>query len=388
MINPIEQYNGFNITIQTTEDCNMACSYCYEVNKKSKTLPYEYAEKFIDLILDDPDPAGLRNMKMDYLLNQGLIIDFIGGDSLMNPELCDKILTYFQFRAYELNHKWKDRWRCSISTNGTLLGKSNVQKFLNKYKENISLGISVDGCPEIHNRNRKMKDGSDSFPKIEENWDFYLNYMREHANTKSTLNKDSIPFIYESIKYLHEKLKLKHINMNFIFEPMDLSEADLKLLDEQLEKSIEYIYQHRDDIYVNMFDSNRAIGKAMTEETKYTTHCGAGAMPCLTVNGKIYPCFRFVPSTMHDDSLDFNVGDIWNGFNHKERFNIVKEQYRCNISEEKCLDCNIESSCAWCIGGAYSESGKFYRTTNICEITKLIDKHSKNYWEKIKGETK
>jgi uncharacterized protein len=382
MIRQIEQYNGFNITFQVTEDCSMSCLYCYEVNKKPTTLKFEYAQKFIDLILTEEDPADLKNVGMEYLLNQGLIIDFIGGDGLMVPELCDKILTYFQYRAYELNHKWKDKWRCSISTNGTLLHLPNVQKFLKKYKGNISLGISIDGCPELHDKNRKMKDGSGSFEQIKKNWDFYMSYMGEQASTKATLNKDSIPFIYESVKYLHEELKLKYINMNFIFEDMHLTEDDLKLLDEQMEKTTDYILKHKDDIHVNMFDQTRAIGKPMTEDTKQTSHCGAGAMPCLTVNGKIYPCFRFTPNTMHDDSLDFNVGNVWDGFNHKERFNIVKNQHRCDISEQKCLECNIESACAWCIGGAYSEAGKFYRTTNICEITKLIDKHSKNYWDR------
>ncbi len=375
MIKALDQYDGLDITMQVTEDCNLACKYCYEVNKKPTTLPFEYAQKFIDLILTEEDPADLKNVDMDYLLHQGLIIDFIGGDALMVPELCDKILTYFQYKAYELNHRWKDRWRCSISTNGTLLHKPEVQKFLEKYKGNISLGISIDGCPEIHDKNRVTKNGEGSFKYIKDNWDFYMDYMGEFANTKATLNKESIPYIYQSVKYLHEELKLRHINMNFIFEPMYLNIKDLALLDHQLEKTVEYIYNHRDDLYVNMFDQDRAIGKAMTEVSKKTTHCGAGAMPCLTVNGKIYPCFRFVPNTMHSESLDFNVGNIWEGFINKERFNIVKSQYRCDISETKCLECNVESACAWCIGGAYSETGKFYRTTNICEITKLNVEH-------------
>lgn len=385
MIKSIHPYNGLNVTLQVTEDCNLRCVYCYEVNKKPGTLKLEYAKKFIDIILEDPDPIGVIGTESEWILNQGLIVDFIGGDALMVPELCDKILQYLQFRMYELNHRWKNRWRCSISTNGTLFSNPGVKEFLNKYKDNISLGISVDGCPEIHDRNRIHRDGTGSMVDILKDWEFYLQYMGEYASTKSTLNRDSIPFIYESIKYLHETLGLKHINMNFIFEDMGLVDNDYIEIDKQLELSIQYILEHSNDLYVNMFSEGFGPGEPMDDNTRNKGWCGAGAMPCLSLNGKIYPCFRFVPNTMHSPSLDFHVGDIWNGFNRKDRFQVVRDQTRDKISPDKCKECSIESSCAWCIGGAYSESGVFYRTTSLCRIKELIDKYSKIYWKEYYG---
>jgi uncharacterized protein len=109
--------------------------------------------------------------------------------------------------------------------------------------------------------------------------------------------------------------------------------------------------------------------------------CGSGAMPCLSINGKIYPCFRFTPNTMHNRELDFNVGDIWQGLIHKDRFQIVRAQTRKKISSPTCKDCAVESSCAWCIGSAFAEKGELYRQTNICEIHKLQSKWARKYWE-------
>lgn len=383
MIKGIKDYEGFNITFQVTEDCNLACKYCYEVDKKPANLPISYAYKFIDLILTEEDPIGVIGTDKEYILRQGLVIDFIGGDALMLPNLCREILVYFQYKAYELDHRWKDRWRCSISTNGTLFDREEVQKFLNDYKDNISLGISIDGCPEIHDKNRVMKNGSGSMKHILKNIDFYKNYAGTYANTKATLNKDSIPYLYKSIKFLHEDIGFKYINMNFIFENMDLNEENYKEIECQFEKIIQYIYEHKDDIHINMFNESFGIGEPYGSVDIHSGWCGAGAMPCLSVNGKIYPCFRFAPNTMHNrDKLDFYVGDVWNGFTRKDRFVCVQNQTREKISPEKCKMCSIESTCAWCIGGAFSEKGKFYRTTNLCRIKKLIDKYSRLYWNK------
>lgn len=386
MIKQIESYVGLDVTMQVTEDCNLRCKYCYEVNKRPGNLPFEYAQRFIDLLLEDADPINIMDSPLDWILKSGLILDFIGGDALMVPELCDKILSYFQYRAYELKHRWKNRWKCSISTNGTLLGSPNVRKFLNKYKGNISLGISVDGCPEIHDKNRITRDGSGSMSAILKNWDFYMNYMGvERASTKSTLNKESIPYISDSIKYLHGILGLKHINMNFIFEDMGLCENDYKEIEEQFAKSIDYIYEHRNDLHVNMFSENFGIGEPYSKNRENLGWCGSGSMPCLAVNGKIYPCFRFVPNTLFDDSRDMSVGDVWNGFNRKSSFEKVRSFTRKNLSEDRCKSCGIESTCSWCIGGTYAETGKFYRNTNLCRIRYLIDKYSKKYWNRYYG---
>lgn len=385
LINGQKQYQGFNITFQVTEDCNMACRYCYEVAKRPGILSLDYAKRFIDIILTDPDPIGCHGTDQEWILAQGLVLDFIGGDALMVPDLCDDILTYFQYKAYKLNHRWKNRWRVSISTNGTLLGKKEVQKFLMKYKDNISLGISVDGCPELHDKNRIMKDGSGSMAKIMENWDWYMSYASTSANTKSTLNKESIPYIYESIKFLHETLGLRYINMNFIFEDMHLEEEDYIEIDNQLSKVVDYIYEHKDDMHLNMLSEEFGIGDFANEEQRDKGWCGAGAMPCLSINGNIYPCFRFSPNTMHRPEFDFSVGDVWTGFSRKENFIKVREQTRNKISSNECKNCAVDSTCAWCIGGAFSETGTFYRQTNLCRVKKIIDKHARRYWNKFCG---
>ncbi len=384
MIKPIENYNGLSITFHVTTDCNLRCKYCYEIDKEPGVLQLNYAKKFIDIILNDPNPIGIKDEKKMWILNNGLILDFIGGDALMVPELCDDILTYYIYKSMMMKHKWAGRWRASISSNGTFFNDKKVRKFLLKYNKNISLGVSVDGCPEIHNSNR-----SNSMDEILKGWNWYQQYCSlgdTHPVTKSTCNKESIPYLYESVKFLHEILQLSYINMNFIFEEMNLTEIDYQILNDQLGKITEYILNHHNDLYFSMLDKGFTIGKKM--DNPEGSWCGSGSMPCLALDGKIYPCFRFLPTTMGDEKYDFNVGDIWNGINKEKFIEIQENNKRKVVSKPECLNCNIETTCSWCIGGAYSQNGKFWRGTSNCRINQIRDKWARIYWNeynKFKG---
>jgi hypothetical protein len=64
------------VTFQVTDDCNLACKYCYQTHKGKKKMSFETAKKMVDLLLSGNKGVG------DYINPQkspGLIIDFIGG---------------------------------------------------------------------------------------------------------------------------------------------------------------------------------------------------------------------------------------------------------------------------------------------------------------------
>lgn len=361
------------------------CKYCYEVNKKRNDLSLDKAKKFIEMIIDEDNLLNLKtssNCVDRHILDSGLILDFIGGDSFMRPSLIDEIIKYFQFYATLKGHRWANRWRASISTNGTLF-TDEVKTLMNKYKKNISVGISIDGCPEIHDKNRVFVDGRPSMPSILKDWDWYYEWSGGDPQTKATLNRDSIPYIYESIKWMHEELKFKHINMNFIFEEMNLQDSDYEELDRQLEKSVKYILNHCDDIYVSMFSKEIGCSNCFNKDHKSdwnTGWCGGGVMPCLTPSGKIYPCFRFTKITMESGIPELIIGDVENGFYNLDNVDLIRSQTRDKISPPECRACEFESNCSWCIGGVYSLSGKFYRPTTLCKVKKYIAKWSDWYW--------
>ena len=46
------------ITFKVSEDCNLKCTYCYQINKSKSVMDFDTAKKFIDDILSD---------KFDYI---------------------------------------------------------------------------------------------------------------------------------------------------------------------------------------------------------------------------------------------------------------------------------------------------------------------------------
>lgn len=393
MIEEPGSFEGLNVTFNTTEDCNLACKYCYEINKRKKELSLDKAYKFIDLILSDEDYLLNRQEEKPLLsIENGVVLDFIGGDSLMNVDVVEKILEYWIYKVNlcetDRAKKYSKHWRCSISSNGTLFSDPKVRKFLEKYKEVFSIGVSIDGCKEIHDKNRifaeRGPNGEEigSMDTILENWDWYKKTFPDSAySTKATCSKDSIPYLFESLKFMFEKLGIIYINQNFIMEDMHLEQSDYELLDEQFEKCVKYVLEHRHELYWGMLDKNFFANHK--EHDPKESKCGSGNMPCLGINGKIYPCFRWAPHTQTGETRDrMVVGDIEHGFNHPENFKKVRDGgcYETCSREEKCKTCKFSSACSYCIGGCYAEFGDFIRTTHICEVTKITCKWSKVYW--------
>jgi len=159
MLIPFREPGLFNVTLNTTEDCNLRCTYCYEVHKRRRTLSMGDAKAFIDHILNDPDPAGLLDdpdpvFRKAY--QKGLVVDFIGGDSFMDVPFLDEICSYTLAKVMTTDtpnaKNWRGKLHFSISTNGTLFSEQ-ARRFCEKYKDLLLVGISLDGCPAIHDAN-------------------------------------------------------------------------------------------------------------------------------------------------------------------------------------------------------------------------------------------
>ena len=406
MINNIPHHEGLSVTINTTEDCNMRCKYCYEINKCTRSIDFEKCKKFIDLLLSDEDYLYFYKDKddedsdegRDLIWKKGLIIDFIGGDALMNVDICDKTLTYLVYKLNTTNTEkakaWRSKWRCSISSNGTLLGEPKVRKFLEKWEKNISLAVSIDGCPTIHDKNRIMayrgpnSEEVGSMDIILKNWDWYKKHFPINAlDTKATCSKDSIPYLYESLVFMHETLGIKYIGQNFIMEDTGCTEEDYKILREQMQKCIDYVYDHRDEMFWSMIDKHWLCENYKSNKTSKTYWkkgaCGSGVMPALSIDGDIYPCFRWLPHTQKRAKV-MCVGNVDEGFTHSENFRCVRiGASRANCSKPECKDCEFEEACAYCIGGCYAEYDDFIRTTHICEITKIQVEYARKYWARL-----
>lgn len=150
--------DGRQISFIVTQNCNLRCKYCYMVDKNDgHKMTFQVAKDAIDFFLDHQE---LFNS--DYI-----ILDFIGGEPLMEIDLIDEITDYFKIETYRRNSNWFGKYRISISTNGLLYSDTKVQRYIMKNKENLSIGISIDGTREKHDLQRVYPDGTGSYDDVE-----------------------------------------------------------------------------------------------------------------------------------------------------------------------------------------------------------------------------
>ena len=129
------------VTFMLTEDCQLRCRYCYFAAKNAKgRMEFDVARRTIDRLLEDPDVFD----------EPSVILDFIGGEPLLEIELLDRVCDYFKRRAFETDHRWFDSYRISVSTNGLLYGDHAVQRI-----ERHSQEYQADGRDEQQRGGRR-----------------------------------------------------------------------------------------------------------------------------------------------------------------------------------------------------------------------------------------
>ena len=126
MANPLNLWkNGEakNITLSITEQCNLACKYCYMVGKNSNNkMSFDTAKKVVDYVLTDPKLNDVENV----------IWEFIGGEPFLEIDLINKICEYIKLKTTQLNHPWSENYMFSFTTNGLLYSTTKVQRFYKK----------------------------------------------------------------------------------------------------------------------------------------------------------------------------------------------------------------------------------------------------------------
>ena len=289
------------ITFIVTKDCQLACKYCYLVGKNSKErMSWEVAKAAIDYILSHEN-----DMK-----EESVVWDFIGGEPFLEIDLIDRICDYLKTEMFRRNHHWFNSYRLSFSTNGINYGTEKVQRFIEKNRDHLSIGITIDGTKRKHDLNRiwKTKDMEHGvMPKAEEEKGSYDDVVKNiplwlkqfpKASTKVTISSNDIPYIKESVLHLYS-LGIHEVNINCVFEDV-WSEGDDKLFEYQLTSLADIIIdkEYYKDYACSFFNEN--MGKPLDCELQNGNWCGAGKMLAIDAQGNFYPCTRFAQYSLRN----------------------------------------------------------------------------------------
>ena len=268
-----------NVTFQVTDACNLRCTYCYQINKSTHKMPFEVAQKFIDMLLENDKNT---QQYLDTWACDAIIIEFIGGEPFLEVELINQIMDYFIKRMIETNHPWQYNWRISISSNGTLYFEPKVQDFIKKWMDHLSFNISIDGNKQLHDACRIFPDGSGSYDKAIAAVRHYVDVLGGNMGSKMTLAPANIEYTFEAVKGLIDQ-GYTEINLNCVFEK-GWTEEHATILYNQLKQLSDYLLENdlEDKVYIAMYEKNYFKPKDRTDSQNW---CWAAGTPILTPNG-------------------------------------------------------------------------------------------------------
>ena len=364
-----------NITFIVTKDCQLACKYCYLVGKNEKErMSFEVAKAAIDYILDNENKQNFDT--------QSVVWDFIGGEPFLEIDLVDKICDYIKIELYRRNHHWFNSYRLNFTTNGINYHTEKVQKFIEKNKNHLSIGLTIDGTRRKHDLNRVYKNSEKgSYDDVVKNIPLWQSQFPGEG-TKVTISSADIPYICESVLHLYD-LGIHQVNINCVFEDV-WKEGDDKLFEEQLIKLADEIIdgEYYKEYACYFFTEN--MGKPLDCKLQNQNWCGAGKMLAIDAQGNFYPCTRFAQYSLRDKEA-WIIGNIHDGIdNNKLRPFLTLD--RCTQSTPECADCEVAEGCAWCQGENFDAAKThtvFERATAICLMHKARVRANNYYWNKL-----
>ena len=389
---PIDKNSGMvpcrTITFQVTNACNMACTYCFQHHKYNKSMSFETAKKFIDMILDGKEKT--KNY-MEYNKAQGIIIEFIGGEPWLEIDLITQISDYFINELFRRKHHWAITYKFSLCSNGLLHFEDKVQAYMKKHNQHFSYTISIDGNKELHDSCRVDLLGRGTYDRAIRGVQDYRKKYGHTIGCKMTLVPDNIHKLSEAITDMVNNGGYNRIFLNCASDqPWDITTHPY-ILYKELNKVTDWLFEHnlQNRISISMFD--KKIGKKMSPNNNNNCCGGTGSMLALNSEGDLYPCLRYSPTSIGNKQPAYIIGNVEQGLGntdeHLDRIKCLKCITRRSQSTDECFYCPINTGCTWCSAYNYETFGTpNKRTTLSCCMHKARVLANMYYWKKMNQE--
>ncbi|WP_072530740.1 anaerobic sulfatase-maturation protein [Bacteroides ilei] len=325
--------------------CNLACKYCYYLEKTNL-----YKENTSKFVMND---SLLEKFIYEYINSQTMpqvLFTWHGGETLMRP------LSFYQ-KVVELQKKYANGRTIDncIQTNGTLLNDEWCEFF---HDNHWLVGISIDGPQEFHDEYRKNKQGKPSFMKVMQSIHL-LNKHQVEWNAMAVVNDYNADYPLEFYHFFKE-LKCHYIQFTPIVERIhphadgrhlahvlqkEEKLADFSVSPEQWGNFLctifdEWVKNDVGEYFIQIFDSTLAnwMGAQPGVCTMAPTCGHAGVME---FNGDVYSCDHFV-------FPEFKLGNIY----EKSLIEMMYSEKQIQFGQQKkdslpnkCKECKYLFAC-------------------------------------------
>lgn len=345
------------LCLHVAHDCNLRCEYCFAgtgaFGGGRGLMDLETGKKGIDFILQ----ASRHRNHCE--------VDFFGGEPLLNFDVVKALVHYGNEKAADMGKSIK----FTLTTNAVLLDEK-VQEFL--AQENISIVLSLDGRPEVHDRMRPYANGRGSYDQVITRLQEYV-AKQPHTSpytvgtyyyVRGTFTHFNLDFD-QDVKHMDD-LGIKHISLEpVVAKPQAVyafQEGDLPSIIEAYNRLGEQILQRRQkDDGFSFFHFNVALDQGPCLP-KRLSGCGAGyEYVAISPEGDIYPCHQFVGQEQ------YKMGSLLSEDPVALEQKIVEAFRTAHVfNKPSCLNCWARFACS---GGCHAANTAF--TGKLTEVYEL-----------------
>jgi uncharacterized protein len=342
---PLQEFPLQRVVLNITNQCNLACTYCYEYSDdriaqtagKQKYMHADIAEASVEMLLQE---SGSR---------PNIHVTFFGGETLLNFPVMRSTVTYAKRRAAEIGKQIE----FSLTTNATLLSEEIIE-FLSQH--HIGVTVSIDGDRELNDSQRVFHNGKGSYDVIVPNIKKLLKRHRTNsigARVTLTAGVSDVRRIY---KHLTEEIGFDAAGFSpATASPNRLYSIGPQKMDNVLDQFAALAWEYRDYAiqgkqhgFTNASDTLKELHTGISKAYA----CGAGlGLLGVGTEGNISLCHRFV------DSPVGKMGNIKDGIDHEARKEFLNTHH---IGAR--YDCHTCWARPVCAGGCYHEA--FIHTGN------------------------
>ena len=373
-----------DITLQVTNDCNMACTYCYQHSKGSNVMTFETAKEFLTMILNDTEKS---NTYITSSKSLGAIIAFIGGEPWLAIDMIEKTSQWFINELFRRKHRWAIHFLFSICSNGLLHFDPKVQAYLKKFNNFISYSISIDGNKDLHDSCRIDLEGKGTYDRAIAAVQDYQTTFNRSIGSKMTIAPENVDKVFDALISIIKEQGYKHINLNCVYEEgWETHHATTFYW--ELHKITDWLFENnlQNDISLSIFDES--CGKPQGFENNQNWCGGCGLMIAVDYKGDIFPCLRYMETSSNVKYPPYTIGNLKNGINilpeHQEKVKCIACITRRSQSTDECFNCPISSGCGWCSAYHYELYGTpDKRATYVCCMHKARVLANVYYWRRM-----
>lgn len=340
----LNRYNYFKGKINImyfilTSACNLACKYCFVENCTFNNN--------IEINMSVDTAINAIKKYGQYILNNSITdgnVIFYGGEPLVNWEVLTSVVDYVKNHNLPL--------KLSMVTNATLLSLDKIEYLA---KNDVEVGISIDGPKKLNDLNRVYRVSDDSvYDKVISKFPL-LNMEKCKFGLSITVSKEFLKYKNEVLKWLKE-LGVKSVFYNlYHYTSYD---NDWK---EYYEEASQFLLQSYQELIQSDIVDGRIIRKIESffeSEFKFAD-CGAvgGNQLVIKPNGNVCVCHGYFKTNKYEIG-NINDNSIDELISTKE-FDFWKN--RCTLNNPDCLKCE---SLFVCGGGCVIQAEALFGDRN------------------------